>query len=291
MWEWAIQQYTAATPQVQGAIVSGLITAATAAVGVLVVVMQLRGQAKNAIASNRHNEAIKLKKEIYERIEPIFIEAGNALDALSSYLTGFLRSLDLAKATQKGRMVVPKQTVEELQGLEAALSEKVDQVQAAIYRWHIVDLRVTIFRLAFKVIQLDLQIASTDYVQIASRLMYWGKEPWSVPSPDDLKQIVAVTEKYIKAASGMETTLQDFGSEMQNLLLGEMFHQQIPPMPQDASNPYPRITLDTFRTASAFYLERENQVAAIERQTTSMEKELATLRAQSMPPAAPPSED
>jgi hypothetical protein len=71
MLEWAINLYTEALPQVQGAIISGLITAATATVGVLVVVMQLRGQAKNAIASNRHNEAIKLKKEIYGIIEPI----------------------------------------------------------------------------------------------------------------------------------------------------------------------------------------------------------------------------
>jgi hypothetical protein len=98
MLEWVSSLYAAASPQVQGAIISGLITAATATVGVLVVVMQLRGQAKNAIASNRHNEAIKLKKEIYGTIEPIFREAANALDALTSFLTGFRRALDLAKS-------------------------------------------------------------------------------------------------------------------------------------------------------------------------------------------------
>lgn len=62
---------------------------------------------------------------------------------------------------------------------------------------------------------------------------------------------------------------------MQNLLLGEMFRQQIPAIPQDTSNPYPHITLDTFRSASAFYLERQDQEATLERQASSLAKQLS----------------
>ncbi|HEY2870418.1 MAG TPA: hypothetical protein VGJ56_00780 [Reyranella sp.] len=98
MLEWAINLYTEALPQVQGAIISGLITAATATVGVLVVVMQLRGQAKNAIASNRHNEAIKLKKEIYGIIEPIFREAAMSQSASNVYPRITLDTFRIASA-------------------------------------------------------------------------------------------------------------------------------------------------------------------------------------------------
>jgi hypothetical protein len=280
MWEWAVKEYAAATPQVQGAVIGGLITAATATIGVLVVVLQLRGQAKNAIASNRHNEAIKLKKEIYERIESSVTEAGNAMNALSSYINGFLRSVRLAQATEGPRMVLPGETVEELHKLEGAFKEKIEQVQAAIYRWHIVDLRITIFRLAFKVIQADLLMAANDYTVVAARLMSRGKDAWHLPPAEDVKELISVTDKYIAVVTGMDTTLQDFGNEMQNLLLGEMFRQQIPPMLQDNSNPYPRITLDAFRVASGFYSAKEDPL------TQSPRKELADYKVPLSPPPA-----
>jgi hypothetical protein len=68
MWQWLAKEWTEATPQVQAAVISGVFTAVTATIGVFVVVLQLRGQAKNARRSNEHIERLKLKKETYETI-------------------------------------------------------------------------------------------------------------------------------------------------------------------------------------------------------------------------------
>ncbi len=55
---------------VRGAIVSGAFTLLAAIAGVFIVLLQLRRQAKNTIAANRHNEMMKLKKDVYGEAQP-----------------------------------------------------------------------------------------------------------------------------------------------------------------------------------------------------------------------------
>jgi hypothetical protein len=103
MWQAITQWWAALGPNIQAAIVSGCFTMVTAAVALLVVRVQLIGQMENNAWNNRHSEALKLKKSIYDVITPIAAEAQKALHEVRAYIQNFQRSLRLAMNTQDSK--------------------------------------------------------------------------------------------------------------------------------------------------------------------------------------------
>ena len=89
MWDALKAFWDGLAPGTQATVIDAVVTVVTATVGVLVVFWQIGRQARNAIQQNRHNEALKLKLQVYEEIASICRSASQAAISLSSYVQNF----------------------------------------------------------------------------------------------------------------------------------------------------------------------------------------------------------
>src|SRR6266404_8573412 len=89
--------------------VGSITTILTATIGALVVLWQIGRQARNAINQSRHDEALKLKLEVYKDIIGVSRAASDAIEDLSSFVRRFHSTLLLAQQTQSelGGHVIP----------------------------------------------------------------------------------------------------------------------------------------------------------------------------------------
>lgn len=85
-----IAQWPTMSPLIKPAIVSGAFTIAAAMGGALVVFWQLRRQALNTIAANKHNEVLKLRKEVYEDAAKLILDAENAAATMNEMMRSML---------------------------------------------------------------------------------------------------------------------------------------------------------------------------------------------------------
>ena len=92
-----IAVWSTLTPQVQGATVSGVFTLLSAVGAAGVVFWQLRRQAENSTASNRHTEVLKLKKDVYVEITKACLAVSKAQTDLLIYAQRFEGGLDFAE--------------------------------------------------------------------------------------------------------------------------------------------------------------------------------------------------
>ncbi|MBN9541576.1 MAG: hypothetical protein J0H77_32930 [Alphaproteobacteria bacterium] len=252
MWQTISTWWAALTPPVQGAITSGCFTIVTAAVALFVVRVQLIGQAENAAWNNRHSEALKLKKDIYEKVEPYMLSATKALHELRAFIKTFPHSVRVAKIDKQ----VPLERLNRLLVLEAELEVQINSLNSAIHRWHIADLRLAIFRVAFAHILGEIQEAAIIYGKAVADLYPKKDETWVAPSEDRKEELGALADKYLAMIEGMDATLQDLENELQNTLLSELFQTKIPKMKKEDGALFPRVHLDTYREAAAFYVDK-----------------------------------
>jgi hypothetical protein len=82
------------------ALAPAIATVLAATIGASAVVYQMGRQARNAIKLNRHNEALKLKLEVYKDIVGISRKASDAISDLSAFIRKFQSTLSLAQQTQ-----------------------------------------------------------------------------------------------------------------------------------------------------------------------------------------------
>jgi hypothetical protein len=95
-----IAQWPVIEATLKPAIISGAFTILAAMGGALVVFWQLRKQAENTIRANRHNEMMKLKKEVYIEILSTCKTAMAANRALQQFVVRFRSDLWSHKYTE-----------------------------------------------------------------------------------------------------------------------------------------------------------------------------------------------
>src|SRR3981189_2397667 len=90
----------ARSPPVKAAIIGAIATCISAGVATVVVFLQIGRQARNALQQKRHDEALKLKLEVYQRILAIYAAATDAETNLSAYIRLFHAALSMARSQQ-----------------------------------------------------------------------------------------------------------------------------------------------------------------------------------------------
>jgi hypothetical protein len=148
-------------------------------------------------------------------------------------------------------------------------------------RWQIIDRRIEIFRTALGVASYNIDAAWHPYFDVALRRMprdFPGQVQqgtpltWEPPDDQGMQELERVGNDLIDALADLESYIYDLRIEMQNLLVGELFDQTLPPrQPVD-----PRITivLDRHKELAAYF----NKDTAWGRDKARIEAEVRTVR-------------
>lgn len=214
---------------VQGAIVGGAFTLLAAIVGVFIVLLQLRRQAENTIAGNRHNEMMKLKKDVYEEAQPVLHAAKVAQKAFHWCIKRFLIDIENVRKLPQW---VPKTSMPVLSE-DMQLSH--DATHAAISvteKWRIIDPRLDVIRIGLLAALTDVTAQYGAYSQFAPRYMAFEKDgaarvDAARPNAEDLITLNELTTSLSKAILTLYFYTVDFETELQNALLGELFERKL----------------------------------------------------------------
>ena len=135
--------------------------------------------------------------------------------------------------------------------------------------WQIIDQRMDIFRTAIASALYDLDEVYQHYFNEAYRTMPIASpkdDAWRPPAVDTLRQIELQGDILISNLMTLQSYIFDFLSEMQTLLVGQMFDHAIPPrVPIDSSSVV--VCLDRYAELSTYFRQETNwgrNAAAIE---------------------------
>jgi ABC-type nickel/cobalt efflux system permease component RcnA len=228
-----VSVWTELDSEIQGSLVGAIATVLTATIGVLLVVWQIGRQARHAIQQNRHNEALKLKLQVYKEVAAKSRAAGFAESDLSSYVRIFETEVELARSMRTaGGSWVPKARFPILSEKNNSLSEKTIEIVSMTERWQIIDPRIELFRMAIGAAMEDIRQTFDEYIKIVLPLLpmeisvpsHQGTLfPWHPPDDQSAQHLKQVSEDFLEALGKLGCFIYDIQVEMQNLLLGELF--------------------------------------------------------------------
>ena len=219
---------------VQGAIVSGTFTAVSAIVGVLVVMFQLKRQGENAVMANRATEAMKLKKDVYAEVVAACKDALDDQRSFVAYTMRFQLDVNNCRDSRDNHAPYspPDARFAELLDRYFACLAKTDALISLQERWEIIEPRSSVFKLAFAEAKFQIDKAHDNYGPLAMKLMpqhgtAGAPLAWQVPEQLEIEELRELGRKVRESFGRLRDWITDFQFEMQNLLLGEMFHHQV----------------------------------------------------------------
>ncbi|TIP26251.1 MAG: hypothetical protein E5X67_21050 [Mesorhizobium sp.] len=224
------------TPEMQTTIVGVLAAAFSTVVGAMLVIWQIGRQANHAILQNRNNAALKLKVELYEEIVQLCHDASEASTNLASYIRRFNIDLGLfSSMTKVGQnWNRPKARAEGLMAAKDEFDKMAIKLMYFTEQWGIIDPRTSIFRTAVSVTLHDLELAFQPYF---SKVLPWmprgadNEVPgflWHSPDDRTIAEIADSSVPVIDDVMNLESYVIDMQTEMQNLLLGDLFKHRLP---------------------------------------------------------------
>jgi hypothetical protein len=124
------------TPEMQAALIGAIATVSTATLGAMAVIWQIGRQAHHAIQQNRHNEALKLKLQVYEQIVATCRAAEHAVTELWADVHGFQFDVSLYRQNAP-QWPVPKARAKILLDKRSNLDRMSAEVIFLTERWQI----------------------------------------------------------------------------------------------------------------------------------------------------------
>ncbi|HJQ57077.1 MAG TPA: hypothetical protein VJ890_09240 [Vineibacter sp.] len=218
------------TPQVHGALVSGVFALFTALLGVGVLSWQLSRQAQNSAKANRQTEALKLKKEVYDQTSREVKRAQNAVFNFRTYVAEFDEDLERAITAweKEQKVLLPKAREKTIKSLGNKAVTRLARLADIPVRWLIIDERFMLFNKVFSYSSFNLLNNLVLYYE--ARLMMIPNENengevarWSPPSKSLFEVAKGRSDEMINACIEASNWIDDFDTEMQVALIGELF--------------------------------------------------------------------
>lgn len=217
---------------VKAAMITATATVTGAILAATVVFLQIGRQAGKARENDRSGEELKLKIEIYRSILSVCREALDAKLDVSNFIRMFPISIRSAKGTLSlgYTPVLPRERFSTFNEKWSAAHTKAVNVVITVEEWGIVDPRMKVFQVAFNAALYDAQKAYANYIDAsmpifpAPRLDSPDKTfPWSPPNSESLLKLERSGEQILDALSNIESYVEDFRVQMQQLLVGALF--------------------------------------------------------------------
>ena len=232
----------------------------------MVVIWQISRQARNALNQNSYNEALKLKLEVYKEILRACQQAGDAGSEMSS----FVRVLNLAiernllEQANGVRQTAPTARFLVLSQNFVNLSDGIIGLVSIVERWQVIEPRMLIFQTAANVVHHDILHAQNDFLRDCMKMLPVDLPMenetvvhWLPLSANDCKLIMERSTQIEASVQRLYDLVFDFQVEMQNCLLGGIFHNRVPHrIPIDPKNVV--VTLENHSQIAAYF---ENDTA------------------------------
>lgn len=232
------QLWTGRSPTVKAALIGACATMASALVASFVVFLQIGRQSRKAIEQAKNNEALRLRVDLYkEKLGVYHVAAGATTD-----LSGLVRSIHWALLNSRAladegfQPSPPKYRFPDLMDLRAKADSAWIKTVFLIEDWIVVDVRMDIFRIAFAAANFEIERRMAKYADLTMRLLPAAKPgslsgelfPWSCPPTETIEAVRVAGEELIDALSERTCYLVDFRTEMQNLLVSDLFSGKAP---------------------------------------------------------------
>lgn len=207
---------------------STTITALAALIGFDALIYQVRLQSTATRESNREVESQKLKLAIYERVLKAIEQASDADIAETTHIRLLIDRIERDHQIWGGLAGEPYvPDVPSLNRVHSGAQQALAEIIVTVEQWLIVDLRLSVFQTACNSVSFDVMSvwgkALDSLMPVSPRVpMKDGTVRWLIPATGDLRALLAACEE--RAA-----LYDDFRREMQNLLLGDLFDNRVPP--------------------------------------------------------------
>lgn len=250
--------WIALSPEVQAAFIGAGATAGAAIFGVLAVIAQIRSQGRQSRATIAEGERRKINAALYEDAVTVCRALADAAIELSTKLRTMNFEVEIAAHAEEANLTynLPSARFPTISGLYNAFSDAALRFIFLIENRRIVDPRILIFRTAMSVVLHDSrQLAFSDFVlhvmpALPTEKPEGGLFPYRPPPIEGALTVARLSNRLIDALDDSIAYTDDFLTEMQNALLGDLFETKL----------YPRQPLDPDRRAitlgSADHLEK-----------------------------------
>lgn len=225
------------SPQVRGSLITAAATICVGTIAALMVVYQLGRQARFATEQTRETEAMKLKLVVYDEVAAACRQAEMREVNLSSFVRAVpMQFIGYDAAIAAGAPgTVPKSRAAKLLKLRSQLSRAVSDLFVLIEKWEIIDSRLCIFRFWFSAAEHEINEAFQAYFELALRTFPRddsnapSRLQWNYPTAPDRAALEAAGDKLTDKLMTLGGFVADFRTEMQNILVGELFGKRAAP--------------------------------------------------------------
>jgi hypothetical protein len=249
---------------VQAAIISAGVTVITAGVSVAAVVWQIGRQARQALEQNLHNERLKIKLSVYDRVLTVCRRAAEAQIKLGNYVLLFPVSIQgYQRLRAEGiNPTIPNERVPVLIAQKRDFDAATIDLIKLTEDWEIIDPRVQVFRTALHAARQDVDDAYDRYFDLVIHMMPAAVPgsseqgatlfPWQPPEAPGLSELMLRTNQLHGFLQEVGSYIFDFQIEMQNLLVSEIFDRVL--APRQPLDPRHRvITLNAHQELSNYF--------------------------------------
>lgn len=225
------------SPEVQAALIGAGATAGAAFFGVLAVIAQIRSQGRQSRAAIAESERRKINASLYEDAVAVCRNLADASIELSTKLHTMNMEIEVAARAEVAMLGynLPTARFPALAALYGAFTDAAVRFIFLVENRRIVDPRIMIFRTAINVVLHDSrQLMFSDFVlhimpALPTEKPDGGTYPYKPPSIEGARTIAQFSNLLINSLDDATAYTEDFMTEMQNALLGDLFGTQLPP--------------------------------------------------------------
>lgn len=227
IWLW----FGSISPSLQGAIVTSATTAVVAVLSVGGVMLQVNRQAVANRKLTRETEAQKLKLQIYESAAATIDQAVEAVITYCSLMQGVKSHFVAQSSLQSfGIATSPtRSTFAEAVDRRFAAASAVGKASLAIETWQIIEPKLDLFISGFTVAGEAFDEATSQLMDEAVLMMRSADgSPRPFPAADQIDRYSHLLDMVLDRGIDLRCQLGDLKTELQNLLLGDLFNKRLP---------------------------------------------------------------
>lgn len=229
--------WVALSPEVHAALIGAGATASAAIFGVLAVIAQIRFQGRQSRAAIADGERRKINAALYEDAVDVCRALADSAIELSTKLRTMNLEVEIAARAQAADLAynLPSARFQTISELYNVFSNAALRFIFLIENRRIVDPRILIFRTAMSVVLHDSrQLAFSDFVLHVMPALPTGRPegglfPYTPPTIDGAFATARLSNRLIDALDDAIAYTDDFLTEMQNALLGDLFETRLQP--------------------------------------------------------------
>lgn len=190
--------------------------------------LQIQKQSESALVSNRDNERLKLRKDIYAEVDSILSNARLALDKLQTLVNNTVTDLENLKKFPSWEW---RTSFVDLNEAYDVVFDEVGKILGLIHKWRVADPRTDMFLMPVQRVRQDVNDAFYTFFKPVIPFIPSKKGDKAAAQIDEKKatELKTHADELIAAINTLEFFIHDLRIEYQSLLLEDLFGRRAIP--------------------------------------------------------------